>query len=69
MSALTPTRLDLTQDEPLKDAEAALRRCEAGGDAAYAAWAREWGGATLLALQAFQDAGEAPFDLYGELDE
>lgn len=60
------TRLDLTDAEPLKDAEAALRRAELADDAALLAWAQTWARPAVAALQALQDRVES-FD--GDWDE
>lgn len=62
MSELFPARLDLTDPEIVKDAEAHLTRAEGGGETELAAWARQWGRPALVALTELHDAADGLSD-------
>jgi hypothetical protein len=59
---------DLTDEENIKQAAFAFDRAERAGDAALAAWAREWGRHAVVALTGARDEVAAATDDADEIE-
>ncbi len=68
MSEMVDSRHDLTDELNINDAEAWLARAEGKGEAALAAWAREWGRPAVQGLRELH-ALAAAADEEGDDDE